>query len=70
MNVHPLRHRTSTGEHQHHVLDAVTAACAVPIEALVSMLTTTHHDSWEEALARYDHDHPAPLDSSAGRQEP
>jgi hypothetical protein len=70
MNVHPKTPRTSTstgvsatdstlsaGE-RHHVLDTVAAALALPIEVVASIFTTTHHDSWEDAVARYDHDHP------------
>jgi hypothetical protein len=52
-------HDVAPGGGQHHALDTVAAALTVPVEVVASIFTTTHHDSWEDAVARYDHDHPA-----------
>jgi len=46
-------------EHPHHVRDALAAAGDASAQLLATMFTDTHHEGWEDAVARYDATHPA-----------
>jgi hypothetical protein len=44
--------------HPHPVRDALSSAGDVFRDALLSISGTHHAEPWEQALARYEHDHP------------
>jgi hypothetical protein len=52
---------SSSGHHHAHpVRDALTAAGDASAEFLATMFADTHHESWEDAVRRYDDTHPTP----------
>lgn len=53
---HPHLHRkddnpSNNGPEEHPVLDAT-------LGTVISLFSTQHHDSWEDAVKRYDETHP------------
>ena len=46
-------------EHPHPVRHALSAAGEASAELLATMFADSHHESWEDAVHRYDAAHPA-----------
>ncbi len=50
---------SNSHHHAHPVRDALAAAGEASAEVLATMFADHHHESWEDAVRRYDATHPA-----------
>ena len=53
-----MSRHTPQGEEHHPVRDALGAVGEVYADALTSILGEHHPEPWEQALEKYEHDHP------------